>query len=80
MVEDFNTWCFTEGRKPGDTDIVKTKFGYHVMYFVGSEETWITRTRSAYISEKSNAIVADALSKFTVEVNYKKIVLCDVKL
>lgn len=80
MVEDFNSWCFEEGRQPGDTDIVKTQFGYHVMYFVGSEETWFTQTRSAYISEQSNKIVADALEQFTIEINYKKIVLGNVAL
>lgn len=80
MVEQFDAWCFDEARKPGDTDLVQTKFGYHVMYFVGSEETWITGTRSAYMSEKSNEIVADALDRFEVEINYKKIVLGFVTL
>ena len=80
MVEDFNSWCFEEGRKPGDTDIVKSKFGYHIMYFVGSEETWIQGTRSAYIEEQSNNIVTEALEKYEMEVTYKKIVLGDVEL
>ena len=80
MVEDFNSWCFEEGRKPGDTDIVKTKFGYHVMYFVGSEEVWFTQTRSVYIAEKSNEIVDQALSKYTMTVDYSKIVLAYVEL
>ena len=35
MVEPFNDWCFDEARKAGDTGIVETDFGYHVMYFVG---------------------------------------------
>lgn len=34
MVKAFNDWCFDEARKEGDTDIVKTEYGYHVMYFV----------------------------------------------
>lgn len=34
MVETFNDWCFDRSRQPGDTGIVKTEFGYHVMYFV----------------------------------------------
>lgn len=33
MVDEFNDWIFAEGRKAGDTGIVKTDFGYHVMYF-----------------------------------------------
>lgn len=80
MVAEFDAWCFDETRKPGDTDLVKTQFGYHVMYFVGSEETWITGTRSAYMNEKSNEIVTDALDRFELDVNYKKIVLGFVTL
>ncbi len=40
MVEEFNDWCFDPARKTGDTDIVKTTYGYHVMYFVGEGESY----------------------------------------
>ena len=32
-VKEFDEWCFAEGRQVGDTGIVKTDNGYHVMYF-----------------------------------------------
>lgn len=35
MVSAFNNWCFDSHRQNGDTDIVETSYGYHVMYFVG---------------------------------------------
>ena len=35
MVTAFNDWCFDASRKPGDTGVVETDYGYHVMYFVG---------------------------------------------
>lgn len=35
MVTEFNDWLFSKARKPGDTGIVKTSYGYHVMYFCG---------------------------------------------
>ena len=38
MVATFNDWCFDESRKPGDTGIVETNYGYHVMYFVGDAQ------------------------------------------
>lgn len=38
MVANFNDWCFDSSRRPGDTDIVETQYGYHVMYFVGNSE------------------------------------------
>ena len=36
MVTTFNDWCFDKSRKPGDTGIVETSYGVHVMYFVST--------------------------------------------
>ena len=38
MVQAFNDWCFDAARKTGDTEIVETEYGYHVMYFVGKSD------------------------------------------
>ena len=35
MVTEFNDWLFDPARQPGDTGIVKTNYGYHIMYYVG---------------------------------------------
>ena len=41
MVEAFEDWCYDASRKAGDTGIVETEYGYHIMYFSGnSEETY----------------------------------------
>lgn len=39
MVAAFGDWCFDEGRKVGDTGIVETEYGYHVMFFSGDSDT-----------------------------------------
>lgn len=38
MVPAFNDWCFDADRKGGDTGIVETDYGYHVMYFVSTAD------------------------------------------
>ncbi len=38
MVEPFEDWCFDKDRKEGDTGLVETEYGYHVMYYVGNAE------------------------------------------
>lgn len=38
MVAAFEDWCFDESRKPGDTGVVETEYGCHVMYFVGDSD------------------------------------------
>lgn len=35
MVSEFDDWCFAPARQTGDTGIVQTDYGFHVMYFVG---------------------------------------------
>lgn len=41
MVEEFDAWLFDESRQKGDTGLVKTTYGYHIMYFVHRDATWI---------------------------------------
>ena len=38
MVSAFEDWCFDSSRKAGDTGIVETEYGYHVMYFSGDSK------------------------------------------
>ena len=38
MVSAFEDWCFDASRATGDTGIVETEYGFHIMYFVGSSE------------------------------------------
>lgn len=37
MVTEFNDWCFDASRKAGDVEIVKTDYGYHIIYFVAKD-------------------------------------------
>ena len=37
MVTEFNDWCFDAARQPGDTGVVDTQYGAHVMYFSGAD-------------------------------------------
>ncbi len=49
MVTAFNDWCFDPARKPGDSGIIETNYGYHIMYYVGNdhEETWKSDVRNS---------------------------------
>lgn len=54
FVEPFLTWAM-DSHKVGDTGIVKTSYGYHVMYYVGAEdktEKWVTDIKAAVSEEK----------------------------
>lgn len=78
MVEAFNNWIFSEDRKAADTGLVKTKFGYHVMYFVGSEVIpgdWYEIAKTQLASDHVNGLIETAESNNPVTVSYKKIAI-----
>lgn len=79
MVDAFDEWIFDETRVPGDTGLVKTEFGYHIMYFVDAEEKWITAARTNLLSDRIEAMVAAAGEKWPVEINYKNIALTEIE-
>lgn len=66
MVEAFENWCFDPARKAGDTGIVETSYGYHVMYFVGADDQpyWQTQVtnslKNADYNEWYSNIMGDA--------------------
>lgn len=56
MVTNFNDWIFGSGREPGDSGVISTDYGYHVMYFVGENDPyWMVQVRSAKASADYNA-------------------------
>lgn len=79
MVEPFETWCIEMTRQPGDTGLVKTDFGYHIMYFVSGEPHWQNAARTQLLSERTTAMIDDAEAQWPMKVNYKKISLAELE-
>ena len=72
MVKPFEEWCFDASRKPGDSGIVETDYGYHVMYFSGEGKT----ARQAMVTNKMLSNYQDDWLKeltedYTFEINEK---------
>ena len=75
MVETFNDWCFDETRQPGDHGVVKTQYGYHIMYFVDSDDIWYATAEADLISQTVNAKLPAAKEKYPMTVDYSAIKL-----
>lgn len=80
MVEEFDDWCFDESRQYGDTGLVRTVFGYHIMYFVYGEEGWFRYGQQSLAQELSTQFITELTQKYPMKVNYRKIVLGDAVL
>ncbi len=80
FVPNFKNWYLDETRKPGDSGLVTSDYGYHIMYFSGSEPAWIYTCREALMSEAANKFIADAAKAFPMDCDYTKIALGVVDL
>lgn len=78
MVEEFEAWCFDASRKPGDVGIVKTIFGYHIMYFVQGEPMWPHYAQQDLIAMKENDFLMGVIEKYPMEVDYSAVCLADI--
>ena len=68
MVTNFNDWIFDASRKPGDTGIVESDYGYHIIYFVGdNKEEWYVNIKDTIISNKLNDYMADLTADVEVK-------------
>lgn len=70
--EELNNWIFDENRKPGDTGIEKTSFGYHVTYYVETGEAmWKTAIRTDIKTQKIDEKIEEISSSYQFRnINY----------
>ncbi len=73
-VESFLNWSIDEKRKTGDTGIVETEFGYHIMYYVKSQgETWEQNIRNEILTTASDDLITQIDNDYVKKVNLNNI-------
>lgn len=82
MVDTFNDWCFDASRQVGDSGIVETSYGYHIMYFSGTcdHPYWYVVAERDYVGNRQQEILNEIVDSRPVEVDYDKVVLANTGL
>ncbi|MBQ9517515.1 MAG: peptidylprolyl isomerase [Eubacterium sp.] len=72
MVPTFNAWCFDSSRKEGDTGIVKTEYGYHIMYFesYGELPVWKYTAQQAMASDEGTKAQEKLEKSYKIKENW----------
>ena len=81
MVDPFDEWCFDDARKPGDTGIVKTDYGYHVMYYASKGEAvfWFEAAKSDLQTERENALEESIREQYPLTETLENAAIFDVQ-
>lgn len=80
MVAEFDEWCFDTTRKPGDTEIIRTDYGYHIMYFVGEGDHtyWYACAENECKKQKFNAMLDEIFAGYSIQPYYQNVHIFDV--
>ena len=66
-VEAFRDWATDPARKEGDVDLVKTEYGWHLMYYVSTDDpVWRQSTASALQNQDYEALADGASQGWSV--------------
>ena len=74
-VAEFREWAVDASRKTGDTSIVETQFGYHIMYFVSGEDYFTVKVSDQLVIQRVQDMLIQAQQEYPAKINYKKIKL-----
>lgn len=81
FVQEFIDWYMDDDRQTGDYGLIRTEYGYHIMYFVESEAQWLRNCEKGVLSDITSQLLKEAREQYPMEdVKYKKIALGVVEL
>ncbi len=78
--ENLDNWCADESRQTGDCELVQSTKGYHLIFFVSSEDIWYAEAEAGLMDELGGNLVKEALESHPMEIDYTKIILGEVEL
>lgn len=73
MQTEFNDWSFDSSRYYGETGMVKTQYGYHIMYFVSQQPIYKAAISAQIKNEKLLAEIEDEELKLHTSVLNKAV-------
>lgn len=77
LPAELEEWLFDEERMAGDTTVLRSGYGVHILYF-GSRSTLAANEKIREdLAEQMQELIADAKAKFPMEVDYEAIVLVE---
>jgi len=78
MVPEFNDWCFDKSRQYGDTALVKTTYGYHIMFFVYSADEWYRYSSQNLKYTMCEDKIKEVNERDVMNTDFSKIVLSEL--
>ena len=75
LVEELGDWCFDGARKNGDSTVIRTDCGYHLLYFVSGADVRNAEVEADLVTLHAMELVRSSMEAYPMEVDYSAICL-----
>ena len=73
FVQEFKDWYMDENNVPGSTGLVKSVYGYHIMYQSSVRPAWQGLAAEELLADRISQVIDAGMLAHPMEVSYKKI-------
>lgn len=73
LMQDLDLWCFDEARQAGDTVIIRTSLGYHILYLCQSSNIWYEQAEKDLIAQLLEDEITATIADHPMTVDYSAI-------
>lgn len=73
LTQELDEWCFDEARQTGDTTIIQTDCGYHIVYFCDTTDIWFDQAEKDLIADLLAQQIHAAAEEYPMTVDYSAI-------
>ena len=80
FVEEFKNWYLDPVRKTGDTGLITSVYGYHIMYYSSGTPIWEDETKKLLWNENSETYIQGLMAAFPFTLVDENIAIGDLKL
>lgn len=70
-----NDWAFDENRAVDDMEIIRSEYGYHIVYFCGSTTYGAAQAEADLITQESQKLLDAAKEAYPARIDYSAIVI-----
>lgn len=75
LVEALDEWCFAPERENGDSTVIRTECGWHLVFFVSAEPVRDARVKADLAALQTEALIRTAMEEYPMTVDYSAMCL-----
>jgi len=80
LIAELDAWCFDPARETGDTEIIRTACGYHVVYLSDITEDRHAAARASLIALRYETLIRESSEKYPMKTNWNAICLAEADM